>query len=302
VWDPEKSQEGASTTTEVSDFNVWLATSYDGWVSQKMSFCEDTSDYRLICMVPPGANQYVFVVKDLSKRQEAVEPPVAGPPILPTTPKAAAPDPTRLIWENKVKLKKLESELCALLDGGDDGPRRSLSGVQLAGKLDLETKIDDCKAVLILLEAPPEEPAPTPVNAAKLKMKLQEEEQLLIKSTKTEVKQMEAELKALMENKQVGELNDADLVQKLSLEKKIEEGRALLKKLNPPAPDIVPTAAIDKPCCNRLPTFGTMSDKSVKNLPFKVNLVVIEREKKFDENGGVPRSMDAVAVKVGKWR
>ena len=64
VWDPTKSQEGdgENSCVPTSSYKVDLITSYEKWVKQKMNYDEETRTYRLMAMVPPGNQQYAFVV------------------------------------------------------------------------------------------------------------------------------------------------------------------------------------------------------------------------------------------------
>jgi hypothetical protein len=249
VWDPVKSQT-PKPEVAASSYDVWLATSYDHWVGQKMSFCEETSDYRSICMVPPGSNQYAFVVKQL--------------------------------------------------DSGKDSPSRApaLSGSRPGSRTSTPK------------QTPTHTPSATPrrrtssADEGKLKAKEQDETLKLIKENKLLLKTLEAELRAVMsEAPSIGQLNDVQLLAKLALEKQIEPINRLLLVLNPPAPPIVPTIALDQPTSKLAPTFGAISEHSVKNLPYTVNQVVISLPKTFDADKSLPPRSKEVVMKVqGKWK
>ncbi len=72
IWDPIKSQVDPPANAKDISWDVKLVTSYDKWIPQKMNYDEKSKDYRVTAMVPPGENQYAFILDEKEKvRTEA---------------------------------------------------------------------------------------------------------------------------------------------------------------------------------------------------------------------------------------
>ena len=62
-WDPVKSQEGGEEIEKATDsYKVELVASYEKWEKQKMKYDSESVTYKLVAMVPPGKQQYGFIV------------------------------------------------------------------------------------------------------------------------------------------------------------------------------------------------------------------------------------------------
>ncbi|GMI30831.1 hypothetical protein TeGR_g3632 [Tetraparma gracilis] len=188
VWNPATSPAEPATLPPAS-YSVWLCTSFDGWYAQTMHYCDDTKDFRLCAMVPPGQNQYVFVVeaKALPPKAPAPAPDPVAAYYAQNTPagsRAATPEGfprgsgtkaaniRKETKEIKEQIKQMEFELAELKTAASGGPTKTtpslsfhqsnhMDELQLLRMLELEGLIKAAKKRLLELVPPPPVIPPT---------------------------------------------------------------------------------------------------------------------------------------------
>ncbi|GMH85835.1 hypothetical protein TL16_g10356 [Triparma laevis f. inornata] len=64
IWDPTVSLDNPDDERPTDSYSVMIALSYEKWAPQRMQYDADTYTYRLLSMVPPGKQQYAFIVDD----------------------------------------------------------------------------------------------------------------------------------------------------------------------------------------------------------------------------------------------
>jgi len=64
IWDPSSSLAEPDDERPTDSYRVMIALSYEKWVPQRMQYDGETYTYRLLSMVPPGKQQYAFIIDD----------------------------------------------------------------------------------------------------------------------------------------------------------------------------------------------------------------------------------------------